>query len=106
MTAIADHLGLDRSSVTGLVDRAERRGLVSRTTSSQDARVTIVTATSTGLKMGRHLAAMITTEIEALVRHVPRSERACIVRVATSVLDAASTAPPAMPSGSLGRRVQ
>ncbi len=88
MTAIADHLGLDRSSVTGLVDRAERRGLVSRSTSTQDARVTIVSATPTGLAVGRQLAAMVTAEIEALVGHVPRTGRECIVRVAVSVLDA------------------
>ncbi len=88
MTAIAEHLGLDRSSVTGLVDRAERRGLVARTTSTQDARVTIVSATPTGLAVGRQLAAMVTAEIEALVGHVPRTGRECIVRVAVSVLDA------------------
>jgi DNA-binding MarR family transcriptional regulator len=88
MTAIADHLGLDRSSVTGLVDRAERRGLVSRTTSAQDARVTIVRVTSTGLEVGRRLAAMVTNEIEALVGQVQGTDRDCIVRVASSVLDA------------------
>ena len=88
MTAIADHLGLDRSSVTGLVDRAERRGLVARTTSAHDARVTIVSATATGLDVARQLAATVTTDIEALVRHVPRAERNRIVRVAIAVLGA------------------
>jgi DNA-binding MarR family transcriptional regulator len=86
MTAIADHLGLDRSSVTGLVDRAERRGLVARTTSTQDARVTIVSATPRGLDVARQLAATVTSDIEALARHVPRAERDRIVRVASAVL--------------------
>ena len=88
MTAIAEHLGLDRSSVTGLVDRAERRGLVARTTSTQDARVTIVSATSSGLELGMRLAAMVTTEIDALVGRVSSVDRDCIVRAATAVLDA------------------
>jgi MarR family transcriptional regulator, lower aerobic nicotinate degradation pathway regulator len=88
MSAIAEHLGLDRSSITGLVDRAERRGLVSRTASRHDARVTIVKATSAGLKLGRQLSAIITTEIEALVEDLPRTERTCIVRAAGSVLEA------------------
>jgi DNA-binding MarR family transcriptional regulator len=88
MTAIADHLRLDRSSVTGLVDRAARRGLVERSTSRQDARVTIVSATSRGMEVGGEIAAMITTEIEALVGNIPVAERDCIRRVATSVLDA------------------
>jgi DNA-binding MarR family transcriptional regulator len=86
MTAIAERLGLDRSSVTGLVDRAEQRGLVSRTTSTQDARVTIVNATSRGLDVSRRIAAMVTTEIEALMEPVPASDRDCVVRVARAVL--------------------
>lgn len=89
MTAIAEHLGLDRSSITGLVGRAERRGLVSRTVSKHDARVTIVSATSRGLYVGRQLAAKVTSEIESLVGHVPKTERDCMVRVAESVLDVA-----------------
>lgn len=87
MTAIAEHLGLDRSSITGLVGRAERRGLVSRTVSKHDARVTIVSATSKGLLVGRQVAAKVTSEIESLVGHVPKTERDCLVRVAESVLN-------------------
>jgi DNA-binding MarR family transcriptional regulator len=88
MTAIAEHLGLDRSSVTGLISRAERRGLVSRAASTHDARVTIVTATSKGLHVVGQVAAMVTGEIEALVGHIPKTERDCIVRVAESVREA------------------
>jgi hypothetical protein len=46
-----------------------------------------VSITSAGSDVGGKLAAMVTTEIETLVGHVPRTERDCIVRVATSVLD-------------------
>src|SRR3984957_14601767 len=46
MTALAQHLRLDPSSVTGLVSRAEQRGLVSRTAAPHDGRVTIVSATA------------------------------------------------------------
>jgi DNA-binding MarR family transcriptional regulator len=88
MTAIAEHLGLDPSSVTGLVGRAERRGLVSRAASTHDARVTIVSATSKGLRVSRQLAAIVTDEIDALVRLVPPAERTCIMRVVASILDA------------------
>ncbi len=86
MTAIAEHLRLDRSSVTGLVSRAEGRGLVSRTAAKHDARVIIVRATARGRRVGRELAAMVTSEIDALVEHVPTTDRACFVRVAESVL--------------------
>jgi len=86
MTAIADHLGLDRSSVTGLVDRAERRGLVARTASPHDARVVIVRTTAAGAQVSRKLAARVTSEIEALVEHLPGAQRHAIVRVAAAVL--------------------
>ena len=88
MTVIADHLGLDRSSVTGLIDRAERRGLVSRTASTQDARVTMVRMTPAGRDVGGRCAAIVMTEIDALVEHVPKAERDCLVRVARSIVDA------------------
>jgi DNA-binding MarR family transcriptional regulator len=88
MTAIAEHLGLDRSSVTGLVDRAERRGLVARTTSPNDARVTVVSATPAAFAVGRRVAAKVSTEIEALAGHVPGAERDSIVRLATAIRDA------------------
>ena len=86
MTAIAEHLGLDRSSVSGLIDRAERRGLVSRTPSTEDARVTMVRVTSTGRAVGRRCAAVVTTEIDALVAHLPKAERDGLVRAALSIV--------------------
>jgi DNA-binding MarR family transcriptional regulator len=86
MTAIAEYLRLDRSSVTGLVDRAEGRGLVSRTASTEDGRVTIVTVTSTGAEVGLRVAATVTAEIEALMDHVSGTDRDSMVRIAESVL--------------------
>jgi MarR family transcriptional regulator, lower aerobic nicotinate degradation pathway regulator len=88
MTAIADHLGLDRSSVTGLVDRAEGRGLVARTTSKDDARVTLVKVTPAGFRIGGQVAALVTDQIESLLDRVPPIDRGCFVRVARSVLNA------------------
>lgn len=38
LAELATHLGLDRSSVSGLIDRAVRRGLVRRDASSGDGR--------------------------------------------------------------------
>ena len=39
MNELARLLGLDKSSISGLVDRAERRGLVIRIPSAEDKRV-------------------------------------------------------------------
>jgi DNA-binding MarR family transcriptional regulator len=90
MTAIANHLGLDRSSVTGLIDRAERRGLVNRTVSADDGRVTLVGVTAAGLELVLRALSLVTDELTALVDPVPEAGRACIVEVATSILAARS----------------
>jgi DNA-binding MarR family transcriptional regulator len=90
MTAIAQHLGLDRSSITGLVDRAEERGHVSRVTSFRDARVTMVQATPAGLALDKLVVARVTTEIGVLVQGVPSTDRDALERVATAVLRSAS----------------
>src|SRR5580700_8461878 len=53
MNELARHLELDKSSVTGLVDRAERRGLVRRVASSADRRGIQVSITAAGRKIVR-----------------------------------------------------
>jgi DNA-binding MarR family transcriptional regulator len=45
---LAEHLGLEKSSVSGLVDRAEARGLVRRTTSADDGRAVRVVISPKG----------------------------------------------------------
>jgi DNA-binding MarR family transcriptional regulator len=63
MAELADYLGLDRSSVSGLIDRAARRGLVRRDSSSDDGRAVRVSLTAEG----QVLAAVLTDEIGALI---------------------------------------
>src|ERR1700749_4966555 len=48
MNELARRLGLDKSSTTGLVDRAERRGLVARVPSATDRRSGLVRPTDEG----------------------------------------------------------
>ncbi|MES2169673.1 MAG: MarR family transcriptional regulator [Actinomycetota bacterium] len=81
MAQIADYLELDRSSVSGLVDRAERRGLVARRPSEKDARVTLVEATPGGFAVGERIAAAVTSGIQALLEGSPRSEVDAVMRL-------------------------
>ena len=55
MAELAAHLGLDRSSVSGLIDRAAKRGLVQRETSADDGRAVHVTFTPAGRRLTRQL---------------------------------------------------
>ena len=45
---LAEHLGLEKSSVSGLVDRAEARGLIRRATSPEDGRAVRVVISPKG----------------------------------------------------------
>lgn len=51
MTQLADHLGLDKSTMSGLVDRAERRGLLARGKNPDDGRVVDVFMTPAGMEL-------------------------------------------------------
>lgn len=51
MTELATFLGLDKSTMSGLIDRAERRGLLARGRSAEDRRAVDVFLTATGLEL-------------------------------------------------------
>jgi DNA-binding MarR family transcriptional regulator len=67
MTELAAHLGLEKSSLSGLVDRAEKRGLLQRASLEADRRVIEVVLSPSGAELadrlvgdvGRALAPMI-----------------------------------------------
>jgi DNA-binding MarR family transcriptional regulator len=55
MTELAEFLGLDKSTMSGLIDRAERRGLVARDKSPEDRRVVDVVITPAGLELAEQV---------------------------------------------------
>src|SRR6201994_2067026 len=63
MAELAGFLGLERSSVSGLIDRAARRGLVQRTASPSDGRAVQVSLTPDGYR----LAAQVRGEVAGLI---------------------------------------
>lgn len=63
MADLAGFLGLERSSVSGLIDRAARRGLVQRVASSDDGRSVQVSLTEDG----HRLADQVAGEVAGLV---------------------------------------
>ena len=85
MAAIAEHLDLDRSSVSGLIDRVERRGLVERARSDSDARVILVRATPAGLELAETVGAQVTNRLERMLAPARRADLAAIVRLAEAL---------------------
>ena len=63
MSQLARLLGLDKSSVSGPVDRAERRGLVARTAVPGDRRAVTVALTDEGGRIGAELAAEVDRQL-------------------------------------------
>jgi DNA-binding MarR family transcriptional regulator len=55
MTALADYLGLEKSTMTGLVDRAEKRGLLERAPNASDGRAVDVFLSPDGAELAERL---------------------------------------------------
>jgi DNA-binding MarR family transcriptional regulator len=91
MQELAGHLGLDKSSVSGLVDRAEKRGLVVRVPGAQDRRAVIVTMTAAGRALMTSLEQAATARLTALVAPLTAAQERTLAGLATKVVDAART---------------
>jgi MarR family transcriptional regulator, lower aerobic nicotinate degradation pathway regulator len=86
MLQLAAHLGLDKSSVTGLVSRAERRDLVRRVPSPRDGRAVLVTLTPQGRELTRDAGERIRDRIAALTAGLTEAERDTLAALATRIL--------------------
>ena len=86
MNELARLLSLDKSSVTGLVDRAERRGLVARVASTADRRAVLVSLTDQGRSLASAAAASFEADISLLLEHLPPSDRGVLSRLISRLL--------------------
>ena len=86
MNELARFLGLDKSSVTGLVDRAERRGLVARVPSAADRRAVLVSLTDQGRSLVSAAAAGFGSDISALLGHLPARDQETLSRLVSRLL--------------------
>jgi MarR family transcriptional regulator, lower aerobic nicotinate degradation pathway regulator len=75
LAQLADHLGLDRSTITGLIDRAQKRGLVRRVAHAQDKRSAHVTLTEAGHALAPDLEAEIGRRLAPLTDALNARER-------------------------------
>lgn len=75
MTELADYLGLEKQTMSGLVARAEKRGLVARVANEDDARATDVVLTDEGARLLRQLRAEGRAALGPLVENLDASEQ-------------------------------
>jgi DNA-binding MarR family transcriptional regulator len=85
---LATFLQLDKSSVTGLVDRAAERGLVARTASPVDRRSVRVAITDAGRELIDQGAAALESEIAVLVADLTPAQRTRLSVIASRIVAA------------------
>lgn len=86
MNQLGRLLGLDKSSISGLVDRAQRRGLVTRTVSANDRRAFQVSITDAGRQLIEELAALFAEQIELSVAPLSDADRQRLSQLAAQVV--------------------
>jgi DNA-binding MarR family transcriptional regulator len=86
---LADVLNLDKSSVSGLVDRAQRRGLVERASSNTaDGRAIRVLLTPAGRTMASQFAERVSGELAQLVADFSPAQRERLAAQAARIVTA------------------
>ncbi len=92
MGELTAHLALEKSSVSGLVDRAERRGLVIRTTGHADGRAVRVRLTGAGAELANRFADHVYTALRTLLEPLSDGDQLRLAESAGMIL-AAQAAP-------------
>jgi MarR family transcriptional regulator, organic hydroperoxide resistance regulator len=75
MAALADYLGLEKSTMTGLVDRAEKRGLLERAPSASDGRAVDVFLSPDGAELAERLYARVGRSLSSMTSELAPAEQ-------------------------------
>jgi len=87
MAGLAAHLGLEKSTMTGLIDRAEKRGLLARAPSAEDGRATEVFLTNEGMKLVERLYLQLKQELSPVMDVLDSSEQRQLQQLLRRMLD-------------------
>ena len=92
---LAEHAGVTRATMTGLIDTLERDGLVTRTPDPTDRRMMSVSLTPHGVNRLQEILPAHFKRMSALVSVLSESERRTMVTLLGKILDKAAelTAP-------------
>lgn len=86
MHELARLMELDKSSITGLVERAERRGFVRRVPSVTDRRSVLVRLTQAGREVVTLAARQFDADVAGLLGLLPARDRDALARLVSRVL--------------------
>jgi DNA-binding MarR family transcriptional regulator len=86
MAELAAFLGLEKSTMSGLVDRAEQRGLLARGRSSDDGRAVEVFMTAAGRELAESVHAELVHALSSATDHLDGIERHTLTTLLKRVL--------------------
>jgi MarR family transcriptional regulator, lower aerobic nicotinate degradation pathway regulator len=86
MNELAKLLDLDKSSITGLIDRGQLRGLVARVPSTTDRRAVLVTLTAHGQSLAAAGTAHFEADTAQLLNHLPAPDRQALSQLISRLL--------------------
>jgi DNA-binding MarR family transcriptional regulator len=92
--ALAEHTGVTRATITGLVDTLERDGLVTRTPDPEDRRMMAVGLTPRGEKLLQKVLPSHFRQMAQLMEPLSEAERKTLVRLLTKILSRAAEIAP------------
>jgi DNA-binding MarR family transcriptional regulator len=87
MTELSRILSIERSSLTSMVDRLERRDLVARTANPTDRRACHIELTPAGRALAHQAHDAVVTRIESLTDDLPASTRRTVLSALQAVLN-------------------
>jgi DNA-binding MarR family transcriptional regulator len=74
ISELSDYLGLDKSTISGLVDRGEKRGLLQRAPNPADGRAVDVLLTAEGTRLAEAGAGQIARALSPMTGTLSRTE--------------------------------
>lgn len=86
MTELSRLMHLERSSMTGLVDRVEKRRLVDRVSDPADRRACLVALTDEGGRLAVEAHDDVTARLESVTARLEADDRARLASVVTLIL--------------------
>jgi DNA-binding MarR family transcriptional regulator len=74
MSELADYLGLDKSTISGLVDRAEKRGLLQRAPNPRDGRAVDVFLSADGARLAEIGGTQVAQALSPMIGQLTKTE--------------------------------
>ncbi len=75
MTALCEYLGLEKSTMSGLVERAEKRGLLARAPNADDGRAVDVLLGRNGIALAKRLSSEIRRALSPTIGELTAAEQ-------------------------------